>query len=64
MWGLAVALGFVSAALYACHAAMAWFVWRTLKEKGEEVPVPIESDSAEAQRARDKWTRLSRLGYL
>lgn len=64
VWGLVVALGFVSAALYVCHAAMAWFVWRTVKAKGEEAPVPIEADSAEAQRAREKWTRLARLGYM
>lgn len=64
IWDLMVAFGLLSASLYACHAAMAFYVMRDRKRKGPEVIEHIELNSAEAQVARDRWAQIQREGYL
>ena len=64
LWDLMIAFGLLSAALYGGHAGMALYVMRDMRRKGPEVVEHIEMNSAEAQKARDRWTQIQREGYL
>lgn len=64
VWAMMIALGLLMAVLYVVHAGMAWFVRRYLKRKQGGDEIPLEVDPAAAQKARDRWTKLTREGYL
>lgn len=66
LWDVVVALSLVSTLLYATHAGMAAYVRvvmrreeKEFKRSGGSVSL-AEVDPAQAQEARDRWTRLGR----
>lgn len=66
VWSVLVALGFVSAALYACHAGMAMMVRRAVG-KGMVIAGEGSSvDEIEARRvkARELWVKATRVEGL
>ncbi|KAK5070796.1 hypothetical protein LTR64_007427 [Lithohypha guttulata] len=68
LWGIMVALQFVSFAGYAVHAAMAWAVWRGLKKRDRDIRsgnlVEMVDEVEKARREEDARQRWREMGNL
>lgn len=64
VWDAMVATGFVSAALYACHAAAATWVRRVEMRKREErkgMPIDEVAEEERRKKARELWVKMTKM---
>ena len=61
-WGAFVAFNFLSTVMYLCHAGMAFYVKRVMKQKMESGILEVEDPEkveARKQKARDLWVKAT-----